>query len=205
MFCLTRSKYAVNVISFREDFMEHSKSQRRPAKSPRAVHHITEEIKRAAESDARILISGDTGVGREAIARRIHEQSARRTGPFLAMSCADVSSDRLGSLFVGRTDVYRVDVRGGTLFIDEIGELDSRLQKGLLTFLETDHLDVRIIAASSRNLHREVLAGRFDADLFYRLNIIHIVGLERRGRDREAGRRSGTFQRRFRLELGAPS
>ena len=198
---LTYSKYDANVLSFPEDFMEHIKTQRRLVRSSRAIRGIIEEINRAAESDARVLISGDTGVGKEVIARRIHDQSARRIGPFVAMSCAGVSSDKLRSVFFGHVE----RANGGTLFVDEIGELDSRLQEELLTFLETGTLNVRIIATSSRSLHRKVLAGRFNADLFYRLNIIHIVGPERNGRDREVSRRIGTFQRRFRLELGVLS
>jgi DNA-binding NtrC family response regulator len=186
------------VISFQEDYMRQLRTER--GRGSQAVREIIEEIKRASESDARVLISGDTGVRKEAIARRIHDQGARRSSPFVAMSCAGVSGDDLGSLFFARLE----RASGGTLFIDEIGELDSRLQEGLLTFLETGKLDVRIIAASSRSLHDKVIAGRFNASLFYRLNIIHIIGQERRRRDRKV-RRFGQFQRRFRVELGAPS
>ena len=98
MFVDTRQVQA-NVISFQEDYMRQLRTERGLVRGSRAVREIIEEIKRAAESDARVLISGDTGVGKEAIARRIHEQSARRIGPFVAMSCAGVSSENLGSLF----------------------------------------------------------------------------------------------------------
>ena len=122
------------------------------------------------------------------------------------MTCAGVRSDLLGSLFFGHGDVRSAgthrDTIGwferanrGTLFIDEIGELDSRLQEALLTFVETGEVrrggsrpdlttDVRIIAASGRDLHNEVIAGRFNAALFYRLNVIHIVVPETLGQIR---------------------
>ena len=179
---------------------------------PIAIAEILEEIDRAAGSDARVLISGNATIRKELIARRIHEQSARCLGPFVPMTCAGVRSDLLGSLFFGRSDGQSVgahrDTIGwleranrGTLFIDEIGELDSRLQEALLTFVETGEVrrggsrpdlttDVRIIAASGRDLHNEVIAGRFNAALFYRLNIIHIVVPERHGHDQDVSRRS---------------
>jgi anaerobic nitric oxide reductase transcription regulator len=136
---------------------------------------IIEEVDRAAGSDVRVLISGDTMIGKDVIARRIHEQSARHLGPFVAMNCATAAGDLVGSL-------ERAD--HGTLFLDRIGEADSHLQETLLTCLETGDLDVRIIAASGRDLHQGVIDGRFNASLFYRLNIIHILIAERDGRER---------------------
>lgn len=184
--------------------------------SPIAISEILEEIDRAAGSNARVLITGSAAIRKELIARRIHEQSARCQGPFVPMTCAGVRSDLLGSMFF---DVHH-DSTGwferanrGTLFIDEIGELDSRLQEALLKFVETGEVrrgsgrpnlttDVRIIAASGRDLHNEVIVGRFSSALFYRLNLIHIVIPERGGQDLDVSRRSDT-ERRFRVELDA--
>ncbi len=142
-----------------------------------AISEVLEEIDRAAGSNARVLISGNATIRKEVIARRIHEQSARCLAPFVPMTCATMRDTFLGS---GTT------AHGGTLFLDEIGQLNSRLQGLLLTFVETGEVrtgdsrpapatDVRIIAASSRDLHNDVITGRFSAALFYRLNIIHIV------------------------------
>ncbi len=189
-----------------------------------AIAEILEEIDRAAGSNARVLISGSATIRKELIARRIHEQSARCVGPFVPMTCAGVRSDLLGSLFFGRSDGQSIgahrDTIGwleranrGTLFIDEIGDLDSRLQEALLTFVETGEVrrgasrpdlttDVRIIAASSRALHNEVIAGRFNAALFYRLNTIHIVVPEHHRHDEDVSHRSD-MQLGFRLELDA--
>lgn len=198
---------------------------RKPAgASSIAITEILEEIDRAAASNARVLISGSATTRKELIARRIHEQSARCMGPFVSMTCAGVRSDFLGSLFFGQSDSRttgsHLDTIGwleranrGTLFIDEIGELDSRLQEALLTFIETGEVrrggsrpdlatDVRIITASGRDLHQEVIAGRFNAALFYRLNIIHIVVPERHPHAQEVSRHA-SMQSPFRLELDA--
>jgi two-component system repressor protein LuxO len=145
---------------------------------------VLEEIDQASASSARVLISGDAGIGSSVIARHIHEQSARRLGPFVAMTCAGTPNDGLGRLLF---DTSLERAHGGTLFIDQICELDSSLQHELLAFLQSGEFrrhaergvqrraDVRIIAASSRSLHHEVIAGRFNETLFYRLNVIHIV------------------------------
>lgn len=154
-----------------------------------AVREILEEIGHAAGSDARVLISGNTEIPKEEIARRVHVHSARRGGPFVVMNCAGAQS--------GLSDAL-ASANRGTLFLDEICALDSGLQDALLTFLEmaeearrraaTDadrSADVRIIAASRRNLYHQVLAGRFNETLFYRLNVIHIVDPEHRGRNED--------------------
>lgn len=152
-----------------------------------AVREILEEVSHAAGLDARVLITGNTEIGKEEIAQRIHSQSARCDGPFVVMNCAEVRGDL-------RELLARAD--RGTLFIDEICVLDAVLQEELLAFLETTEevrrlevsgadrsTGVRIIAASRRSLYHQVLAGRFNETLFYRLNVIHIVDPEHRERD----------------------
>ena len=142
------------------------------------IREILEELNRAAGLDARVLISGDTEVGKEILALRIHGQSARRQGPFVATT----GTDMRGNL----ADLLKQSA-GGTLFVDEIGDLDSSQQDALLRFLESDAGDVRIIAASGRSLHDEVvLAGTFNETLFYRLNVIHVVIPEHSGDDEDA-------------------
>lgn len=152
-----------------------------------AVREILEEVSHAATSDARVLISGNTAIEKEDIARRIHTHSARSGGPFVVMNCAGARSGLLEAL---------AQAHRGTLFIDEICALDSVLQDALLTFLETVEearrrgtsergADVRIIAASRRNPYHQMIAGRFNETLFYRLNVIHIIHPEHRGRDEE--------------------
>jgi DNA-binding NtrC family response regulator len=154
-----------------------------------AVREILDEVSHAAGSDARVLITGNTEIGKEAIARRIHSQSARCDGPFVVANCAATQSVLMDTL---------ARASRGTLFIDEISALDAVLQEALLNYLETAEAarrvaapgvdrgaDVRIIAASRRNLYHQVIAGRFNETLFYRLNVIHIVDPEHRGWDEE--------------------
>ena len=154
-----------------------------------AVREILEEINHATASDARVLITGNMEIGKEDIARRIHTHSARCGGPFVVMNCAAARSGLLEAL---------ARAHRGTLFMDDVCALDSVLQDALLTFLETAEearrrgasdaercADVRIIAASRRNLYHQVIAGRFNETLFYRLNVIHIIHPEHRGRDED--------------------
>jgi DNA-binding NtrC family response regulator len=159
----------------------------------RAVH---ETIRRAAPFKSTVLISGESGTGKEVAARAIHALSPRRDGPFLAMNCAAVPATLLESELFGhergaftgataRTVGYFEAAAGGTLLVDEIGELDLNLQSKLLRVIETGAVtpvgstrekrpDVRILAATNADLQRAVEEKRFRADLFYRLNVVHI-------------------------------
>ena len=152
---------------------------------------------RAAESPAKVLITGESGVGKDVVARYIHSHSSRRQAPFVAVNCAGVTETLLESELFGHvkgsfTGAYR-DKRGklqlahrGTLFLDEVGEMSLRMQALLLRFLENgeiqavgaDHtqarVDVRVIAATNRNLNDLVAAGQFREDLLYRLRVIHL-------------------------------
>ena len=158
----------------------------------RAVH---ETIRRAAPFKSTVLISGESGTGKELAARAIHTLSARE-GPFLAINCAAVPGTLLESELFGhergaftgataRTAGYFEAAANGTLLIDEIGELDLNLQSKLLRVIETGAItpigstkekrpDVRILAATNADLQRAVEEKRFRADLFYRLNVVHI-------------------------------
>jgi transcriptional regulator with PAS, ATPase and Fis domain len=152
---------------------------------------------RAAVSPAKVLITGESGVGKDVVARFIHSHSTRKAAPFIAVNCAGVAETLLESELFGHvkgsfTGAYR-DKRGklqlahrGTLFLDEVGEMSLRMQALLLRFLEngeiqavgSDHaetrVDVRVIAATNRNLSDMVAAGQFREDLLYRLRVIHL-------------------------------
>ena len=143
---------------------------------------------RAAESPAKVLITGESGVGKDVVARYIHSHSSRRLAPFVAVNCAGVTETLLESELFGHvkgsfTGAYR-DKRGklqlahrGTLFLDEVGEMSLRMQALLLRFLENGEIqavgsdqsqarvDVRVIAATNRNLNELVAAGQFREDL----------------------------------------
>jgi DNA-binding NtrC family response regulator len=154
-------------------------------------------VGRVAARDTKVLITGESGVGKDVIAREIHTRSVRAGRPFVPVNCAGLTETLLESELFGHvkgsfTGAYR-DKPGklqiahrGTLFLDEVGEMSLRMQALLLRFLENgevqavgaDHVlakvDVRVIAATNRNLPEMVAAGQFREDLLYRLRVIHI-------------------------------
>lgn len=162
------------------------------------IREIEDEAKRAARSDAKILVTGESGVGKEVVARMIHRYSARSSRAFVAMNCAGVPDSLLESELFGHvrgsfTGAYRdkpgllEQAHGGTIFMDEVGEMSLRMQALLLRFLEdgdiqrvgaerrTGTANVRIVAATNRVLLDQIAAGAFREDLYYRLNVIHLV------------------------------
>ncbi|MDF3068373.1 MAG: fis [Polyangiaceae bacterium] len=165
------------------------------AKSAR-MQEIFRTITKIAEYKTTVLVTGESGVGKELVARAIHRRSTRRGGPFVAVNCGAIPENLLESELFGHkkgafTDAVN-DRRGlfeeattGTLFLDEIGELPLGLQVKLLRVLEDEKIrrlgegrdlqvDVRIITATHRDLQNETKAGRFREDLFYRLNVLAI-------------------------------
>jgi len=163
----------------------------------RATSTLFAALERAATSDATVLLQGETGTGKDAAAGSLHQESARRDGPFVVVDCGSIppnliESELFGHLrgaFTGavadRAGALE-SAAGGTLFLDEIGELPLDLQPKLLRALERREvrrvgatayvpIDVRIIAATNRDLRAEVNAGRFRADLFYRLAVLDIT------------------------------
>jgi transcriptional regulator with GAF, ATPase, and Fis domain len=159
---------------------------------------LQQEVERVARSDAKVLITGESGVGKEIVARSIHTRSPRAGHVFAPVNCAGLPETLLESELFGHvkgsfTGAYR-DKPGkmetahlGTVFLDEVGEMTLRMQGMLLRFLETGelqkvgadgstrHVNVRVIAATNRDLRELVTRGSFREDLFYRLNVIHIM------------------------------
>jgi two-component system, NtrC family, response regulator HydG len=166
--------------------------------SSAAITTLRDEVICAARADAKVLITGESGVGKEVAARLIHDHSARRNGPFVAINCAGVPETLLEAELFGHvrgsfTDAYRdrpgvlESANRGTIFLDEIGEMSLRMQGLLLRFLETGEIqrigatrtgatvDARVIAATNRDLMAGIQAKTFRDDLFYRLNVIRIT------------------------------
>jgi DNA-binding NtrC family response regulator len=162
-----------------------------------AIRAVEEEIDHAARSDAKVLITGESGVGKEIVARLIHDRGRRRQAPLVTINCAGFPDSLLESELFGHvkgsfTDAHRDKIgwleraHGGAIFMDEIGEMSLRMQALLLRFLETGEiqrvgsdrrqpsLDVRVIAATHRRLINHIAEKTFREDLYYRLNVIHI-------------------------------
>jgi two-component system NtrC family response regulator/two-component system response regulator HydG len=158
------------------------------------MQRVFEVIEQVAPSRATVLVTGESGTGKELVANAIHQRSPRARGPFIKLHCAALAESLLESeLFghergaftgaVGRKDGRFSLADGGTLFLDEIGEIAPTIQVKLLRFLQehefervggtqTLKVDVRVIAATNKNLQEEVAKGRFREDLFYRLNVV---------------------------------
>jgi len=171
------------------------------------MHKIFEVIKKVSQYKSTILISGESGTGKELVARALHYNSDRSQNPFIPINCGAIPENLLESELFGHTkgaftDAIRTkkglfeEADGGTLFLDEIGELPSQLQVKLLRVLQDGEIrrvgeskpiqiDVRIVAATCKDLVKEVNEGRFRDDLFYRLNVlpIHIPPLRERRED----------------------
>ncbi|MGD8519623.1 MAG: sigma-54 dependent transcriptional regulator [Desulfobacterales bacterium] len=161
------------------------------------MQDVFETIQKVAPSNATILIEGESGTGKELVAKSIHFNSLRRDKPFVAVNCSALAESLLESelfghergAFTGAVAMKKGRFEladGGTLFLDEIGELSPNLQVKLLRVLQEKviervggvrplSVDIRIITATNKNLKEEMVKGRFREDLFYRLNVVHIV------------------------------
>ncbi len=164
-------------------------------RSPAFLHAI-EQLTRAADSNANVLLFGESGVGKELAAHFVHHHSPRKKGPFMAVDCASLTETLFESEFfghergaftgcVGRKRGLFEIADGGTLFLDEVGELSAAMQAKLLRVIETGefrrvggretlHADVRVIAASNRHIRTMVERGDFREDLYYRVACIHV-------------------------------
>ena len=178
-----------------------------PTGTSAAIRAVREAIGRVARFDTTVLILGESGTGKEGVAKEVHALSTRACGPFVPVNCGAIPAELLESELFGHekgaftgaitTRRGRFELAsGGTLFLDEIAEMSPFMQVKLLRVLQercfervgsatTIHCDVRILAATNRDLESEVAAGRFRADLYYRLNVfpISLPPLRRRAED----------------------
>jgi two-component system, NtrC family, response regulator AtoC len=172
-----------------------------------AIQSVFRTVQKVAEYKTNVLITGESGTGKELVARALHDLSPRAAGPFVAVNCGAIPENLLESELFGHkkgafTDASRdkkgifEEANGGTLFLDEIGELPLALQVKLLRAIQEEeirrlgdnqeiHIDVRVLAATVRNLPEEAQRGRFREDLFYRLNVlpVHLPPLRDRKED----------------------
>jgi two-component system nitrogen regulation response regulator NtrX len=172
-----------------------------------AVERLRAEIAQAAPSNGRVLIYGENGTGKELVARQVHAQSHRARGPFVEVNCAAIPEELIESELFGhargaftgalaaRKGKFEL-ADGGTLFLDEIGDMSLKTQAKVLRALQEQHIepvggaggvdvDVRVIAATNKDLEAEIRAGRFREDLYFRLNVIpfHVPPLRERRED----------------------
>jgi len=173
----------------------------------RAVQRIREQVELVAPTEASVLITGENGTGKELVARMIHYHSARREGPFLEVNCAAIPEELIESELFGhekgaftgasarRKGRFEL-ADGGTLFLDEIGDMSPRIQAKVLRALEERRftrvggtrdirVDVRLVAATNKDLSTEIRQGKFREDLFFRINVIplHVPPLRERPED----------------------
>src|SRR5687767_13835516 len=161
-----------------------------------SMREIFATLEKVGPSDLTVLITGETGTGKELIARGVHNASSRRQKPFVVLDCGAIPKDLIESTlfghekgsFTGAVGQHRgcfEQAHGGTIFLDEIGELDLSLQPKLLRVLEqreikrvggdrTVKVDVRVLAATNRDLRDEVSRGTFREDLYFRLSVVHV-------------------------------
>ena len=190
------------------------------------LKEVIDRVKLVAPSRATILIEGESGTGKELIAQAIHQASPRSRAPFIAVHCASLSENLLESelfghergAFTGATErrIGRFEsADGGTLFLDEIGEISASTQVKLLRFLETKgiervggskpiQLDVRLVAATNRNLEQLVREGKFREDLFFRLNVVRILLPPLRDRPEDAPLLLAHYLKQFSAENQLP-
>jgi len=185
---------------------------------------VLEMIERTAGYKTTVLLEGESGTGKEVLARAVHAQSTRRNAPFVGINCAAIPEALLESEFFGhakgaftgadraRRGIFE-EANGGSVFLDEIGELPLVLQSKLLRVLQEEEIrpigesksrktDVRIIAATARNLENEVKNGSFREDLYYRLNVVRIQVPPLRERTKDIPLLIDAFVEHFRRTLG---
>ncbi len=191
-----------------------------------SIKALRQQIRLMAPTNGRVLIFGESGSGKELIARDIHEASLRRDGVFIELNCAAIPEDRIESALFGyrhsavpggppemRGTLERAD--GGTLFLDEVGDMSLKTQAKVLRSMDeqrftpvgathTINVDVRIIAATNKNLEDEIAKGNFREDLFYRLNVIPFYVPPLRERREDVPLLAREFLKEFGREYGRP-
>jgi DNA-binding NtrC family response regulator len=191
-----------------------------------AISRVFQAIRKFGEVDAPVLITGETGTGKELVARAIHDRSGFRGGPFISINCAGLPTSIIESELFGyergaftgaiKQKVGRIEAaRGGTLFLDEIGDLPLEVQGHLLRFLQEKTIerlgstksiivDTRVVAATNINLEDAIKAGKFREDLYYRLNVLCIALPPLRERGDDIQLLATYFLRKFSTELKLP-
>jgi two-component system nitrogen regulation response regulator NtrX len=195
------------------------------SRSP-AMATLREQIARVGPTNARVLIQGESGTGKELVARAIHEASNRREGPFVKVNCAAIPEELIESelfgavegAYTGATssrDGKFLQADGGTLFLDEIGDMSLRAQAKVLRALQEGEIekvggggpqpvDVRVLAATNKDLTAEVRAGRFREDLLFRLEVVPLRVMPLRERPEDVPLLAEHFLERYRLENNLP-
>jgi transcriptional regulator with GAF, ATPase, and Fis domain len=190
-----------------------------------AMRDIFRKIDKVAGTDISVLVTGETGTGKELIAREIHRRSPRKNGPFVAINCGAIPENLLESELFGHARgafTGAVTARpgrfqaasGGTLFLDEIGEMPAGLQVKLLRALQeravtrvgenkAEAVDIRVVTATNKDLDEELKAGRFREDLYYRINVVHLHLPALRDRGEDAVMLAKWFLGRAIRELGS--
>jgi len=206
--------------------MERAVGERPIVAASPAMIEVLELLERAAEFKTTVLLTGESGTGKEVLARAIHAQSGRREEAFVGVNCGAIPENLLESelfghargAFTGADRARRglfLEADGGTLFLDEIGELPPTLQVKLLRVLQEEEVrpvgesksrrvDVRVLAATARDLEADVAEGRFRQDLFYRLNVVRVRVPPLRERRDDIPLLVDHFLGRFREVLGRP-
>jgi two-component system, NtrC family, nitrogen regulation response regulator NtrX len=187
-----------------------------------AIHALRADIAQAAPSNGRVLIFGENGTGKELVARNIHHQSRRASGPFVEVNCAAIPEELIESELFGHTRGAFTGALtakkgkfeladGGTLFLDEVGDMTLKTQAKVLRVLQEQKVepvggttsvtvDVRVIAATNKNLEEEIRRGTFREDLFFRLNVVSIKLPPLRERKQDIPRLVEAFLREFNIE-----
>jgi len=196
---LSRTRAQVERLSAHKDALEGDAARAAGALvgESEPLRKLLALVTRAAGTEATLHISGESGTGKELVARRVHQHSARKDGPFVVVHCASLAESLLESELFGhergaftgavKRKLGRFELaHGGTLFLDEIGEISPSIQTKLLRVLQerelqrvggeqTIQVDVRLVSATNRDLKAEVAAGRFREDLFYRLHVVPLA------------------------------
>jgi two-component system response regulator HydG len=192
-----------------------------------ALQRIVEAVGKAAATLATVLISGESGTGKELVARAIHYRSRRASAPFVPVNCGAIPEELLESELFGHTRGsftgaaetrigFFQTAHGGTIFLDEVAETSLPMQVKLLRVLQdkqvamigsrrTEEVDVRIVAATNKDLHEQVRKGSFREDLYYRLNVIHIELSPLRERNDDVLLLARHFAAQYAADAGRPS
>ncbi len=183
------------LVDENKNLRQQVKQTRLVGRSP-ALLEVYKQVARAADSNVPVLITGETGTGKEMVARSLHQRSSRSDGPFIPVDCGAIAESLMESelfghakgSFTGAGSARRglfEEATGGTLFLDEIGDVGPKIQSQLLRVLEEGEIrrvgesvptkvDVRVVAATNKDLHALVKEGRFREDLLYRLDVVHL-------------------------------